>query len=103
MHEINQMLREHVEEQGLDIDTLRGRIEEAGYSYSTDHLRRVLRGKRVVTNKMLNAVVDGLEIDDYEEKASLACAFVHHRLELEGFADWDRFPIFRRVQQRREG
>ena len=77
MLEINAMLREHVQERQLDIDTLRERMEEAGYSYSKDHLRRVLRGQRVVTNKMLRAVVDALRINDYDEMVRLAWARVH--------------------------
>jgi hypothetical protein len=47
--QVNEMIMELMEERQLDVDSLRSRLEEAGHSYSREHLRRVLFGRRTLT------------------------------------------------------
>ena len=80
MKQVNERLMRLMEERQLDVDSLRSRLEEAGHGYSREHFRRVLSGRRTLTQRTFRVVVEALEVDN-EVQRDLCGLYVYSSLE----------------------
>jgi hypothetical protein len=80
MKQVNERLMRLMQERQLDVDSLRERLQEAGHSYSREHFRRVMSGRRTLTQRTFRVVVEALEVDN-EVQRDLCGLYVYCCLE----------------------
>jgi hypothetical protein len=80
VNQVNERLARIMEERDLDVDTLRERLEQAGHRYSREHFRRVMSGRRTLTQRTFRVVVEALEVDN-EVQRDLCGLYVYCCLE----------------------
>jgi hypothetical protein len=80
MKQVNERHMRLMEERRLDVYSLRKWLEEAGHRYSREHFRRVMSGRRTLTQRTFRVVVEALEVGEEGER-ELCRAYVYSCLE----------------------